>query len=113
MVAAAIAHNAKEFNCQKCEIKACDEDRKIEGSRGPLPYEGWTLRDPLDGKTVIFESRTCPLPTVPPRIWALFDLYRLYQRGILFRAGGIADQPHVYLDAMQTIETTEKAIANG
>lgn len=64
-----------------------------------------------DGQpVVVFEKPTCPLPTVPARIWALFDLYRFYRRGVMYTAGGIADQPHRYLEAMELIE---KALQNG
>lgn len=64
----------------------------------------WEVADPDGGAEPIYLSACCPLPTIPARIWALFGLYRHYQRGVLLTAGGLLDQPHFYLEAMNLIE---------
>ncbi len=38
------------------------------------------------------------------QIMALFELYKHYDKGFLFRAGSIEDQPVWYLDAMIIID---------
>lgn len=35
-----------------------------------------------------------------------FKLYRMYQKGILFRTGGVADQPAKYLHVMNLLDNS-------
>lgn len=51
-----------------------------------------------------FQTRSCPRRTVTADSLFLVSLYRHYKAGHLYVAGGVADQPVLYLKAMQIIE---------
>lgn len=52
----------------------------------------------------VIKTRTCPRRLITDESRAWIDLFRHYRAGHLCFAGGVADQPVVYLDAMQIIE---------
>lgn len=64
------------------------------------------------GQTVV-ESRTCLLPMIRPEIRALLQFYPWYKSGTLPYAGGLLDQPAVYLEAMRLIESSLAERRNG
>lgn len=75
----------------------------MPGSIGPAPFAIWIIDDPAGGPIPLLESDTCLLPRIDAGIWSLFRLYRHYKNGILLRAGGLANQPARYLEAMHLI----------
>lgn len=54
-------------------------------------------------KGVIEPDRLCPRRRVTDEDWLLVDLHEHYRAGHLLFAGGVADQPAYYLDAMHEI----------
>jgi hypothetical protein len=70
----------------------------------------WIIDDPAGGPIPVIKSRICLLPMIDARIWALFRLYSYYEKGVLLKAGGLADQPNQYLESMELIA---EANANG
>lgn len=60
-----------------------------------------------------FKSRICPRRLVTPASHAWLQLYSTYKAGHLLVAGGILDQPAIYIAAMTAIESmVAKAQAN-
>ena len=57
----------------------------------------------------IIESRTCLKPMVSAHSAELLRLHQHYRAGHLFCAGGVADQPHYYNEAMAAIEALAAA----
>ena len=110
MIAAAITANPHDYDCARCAAKHCDTDRRLPESIGPAAFDEFVIYSSVQGEPPIYEANTCPLPTVGAGIWSLFRLYRLFEKGVLFTAGGVSDQPNVYLDAMDRIE---QALKNG
>lgn len=53
----------------------------------------------------VIRSKTCLKPMVGPDEWKLISLYRHYKNGFLPSTGGVLDQPQVFLEAMEAIET--------
>lgn len=51
----------------------------------------------------MLSTPVCLLPMIDARIWQLFRLYRYYDKGNLYRGGGIMDQPNKYIEAMEII----------
>ena len=62
---------------------------------GEASYERWQL----DG----WKSRRCPRTLITKESQAWLDLYSHYVKGHLYRAGGVEDQPALYLEAMRII----------
>lgn len=94
-----VVTNAKLFDCRTCAAKHCDEDRKIPGSKGPAPYPLYEI----DG---VISTNTCLLPLVTPWANKCIDFYSHYKKGVLLMGGGLLDQPNVYLEAMNVIQST-------
>ena len=65
-------------------------------SKGASDYET------LDVKGV-FESSVCLKPMVTHLSDQMMGLYKHYENGVLWRSGGISDQPAIYLQAMEII----------
>jgi len=63
----------------------------------------WIIKDPAGSGPPLVESKTCLLPMITADIWFLFRLFRQYEKGNLLVSGGIMDQPHAYIDAMEHI----------
>lgn len=88
------------FDCQRCKFnRHCDTRGDWPGSRGPAPAPEMPFIIPG-----VIESRTCFLPMITAQSREWLRLYGHYKAGQLFTAGGIADQPALYLDAMEIIE---------
>jgi len=51
----------------------------------------------------VIESRTCLLPMITPASRLLLRLYGHYKSRILPHAGGLLDQPHHYIEAMEIL----------
>lgn len=49
-------------------------------------------------------SRICPRTMVTDDSCHLLELYGHYKAGHLWQAGGIADQPHLYIESMRVID---------
>lgn len=71
-----------------CKICNC-----IDGNAG---YERWAI----DG---FISTSTCPRRLCDAESFEWIDLYSHYHHGHLFNAGGIADQPAAYFEAMKLI----------
>lgn len=52
----------------------------------------------------VIETSICPRHLITARSDALLRMYGHYKNGHLLLAGGIAEQPYVFLEAMQVIE---------
>ncbi|WP_144395668.1 hypothetical protein [Pleionea sediminis] len=86
--------NKESFNCETCQWgRHCDD-------RNPAPIEQWIVK--RAGKIVV-ESTTCLLPMVSNRSVQFLNLFNHYKHHHLLISGGIAEQPNVYLTAMQII----------
>jgi hypothetical protein len=55
----------------------------------------------IDG---VGETSECPMRALPTSIWTWFDLFKHYRAGLLWAAGGISDQPAIYLEVMRLID---------
>jgi hypothetical protein len=73
---------------------------------GVSPYPRWSLRGVMEG------SRICPRRQTDDAARSWLTLYQHYQAGHLFAAGGIADQPALYLAAMRLIDGAVKESQN-
>jgi hypothetical protein len=91
----------QEFDCHICT----DNQKKGRGCND-VPQSPYTI----DGK----ELDRCPRRYYTPEVGNYIFLYQHYEKGHLFIAGGVADQPHKYLLAMQMIgseiEKTQREI---
>lgn len=92
-----------EYNCKTCIDRYCDTDRKMPGSLGPASFPMFVVDDPAGGVAPLVESRTCLLPMIDARIWFLFRLYKHYENGVLYQAGGLMEQPSQYIELMEII----------
>lgn len=90
------AHSG-EFNCRKCPHKHCDDNYARPGSKGPAPFAKWVIKD-------VIETRTCLLPMVTDQSWALLRLARHYRNHYLPFAGGLMEQPNLFLQAMEILD---------
>lgn len=52
----------------------------------------------------VLESDVCPKPMITPTSHAMLRLYRHYQNRILPFGGGLLEQPHYFIRAMDIIE---------
>ena len=70
---------------------------------GDAGYERWELKD-------VWKSRICPrrLITAETREW--LALYTHYEAGHLAVAGGVLDQPFIYLQAMRAISAAVNSV---
>jgi len=51
----------------------------------------------------VIDSRVCLKPMITPFSYSLISYYLHYKNGVLWKAGGISDQPAIYLRAMELI----------
>ena len=80
-----------------CEHKNCDFDGELPGSNGPASFARWEVRG-------VISSRVCLLPMVSSFSDDCLELHRHYKNGHLLRAGGLTNQPRIYLQAMSLID---------
>ena len=96
-----VSRNAKQFDCNKCPRNHhCDTTGEWPGSRGPASFDG------LCEIPGVISSRTCLLPLVTRDANALLSLYTHYKNRLLPFDGGLLNQPHFYIAAMELIERT-------
>ena len=57
-----------------------------------------------DGRRTLLSSNVCLLPMVDDTARTWLRLHRHYRNGYLYGDGGIMDQPHKYLEAMELID---------
>lgn len=81
----------------------CGECNCVDGL-SPIPR--WELRGVIDA------DRRCPRQRVGDAEGFWLELYGHYKAGHLLRAGGIENQPAMYLDAMHTISYALGLLAN-
>lgn len=63
---------------------------------GRSPWRRWALAD-------VYDSDLCPRQAVTDESREWLALYAHYAKGHLLRAGGVEDQPAIYLQAMRVI----------
>lgn len=102
-MAAHVAAERSKFNCKTCRWgRHCDDSN-------PAKLQGWFS---IPG---VLESRTCFLPMITADSNRMLRLHWHYRKGFLPYRGGIADQPNLYIEAMEILEKTfgeiEAAIA--
>lgn len=91
-MAVGVAANRKLFDCRTCHHRYCDDSN-------PAPWPRWTT----DFRGERIDMRTCPLPRITTESAALLRLFRFYEQRVLPQAGGLLDQPHGYIQAMEII----------
>lgn len=69
-----------------------------------MPYEKWELPELPDEYGRPFRSRRCLAQMVTPRAAEMIFLHRFWRQGVMLQAGGIYDQPHAYVEAMQILD---------
>lgn len=84
-----MARHAESFDCKTCTHRHCDDSN-------PAGYPKWEIKG-------VLISRTCLLPMVTDYSRKLLSMHNHYDKGNLFTAGGIYDQPNSYLEAMAII----------
>lgn len=67
---------------------------------GEVSYPKWQI-----GGQWNWSSNVCPRKLITPATRAWLQLYSTYKAGFLLAAGGIFDQPALYIHAMTTIES--------
>lgn len=89
------------FDCQHCTWgRHCDETN-------PASHNQWVIPG-------VIESRICLLPMVNEFSALMIRMHRHYRHNILLRPGGILDQPHPYVRAMEIIDrAVDKSVSNG
>jgi len=93
-VAAHVAAESSQFNCKTCKWgRHCDESN-------PAKLPDWFS---IPG---VIDSRTCFLPMISAETHRYMRLYTHYKNHFLPHAGGIADQPHHYIEAMELLDKT-------
>lgn len=79
-------------------MKHCDKDGEIEGSIGESSFH---FRE-IEG---VIKSKVCLKPLVTNWSRSMISLFHHYQSGHLANDGGILNQPHAYLHAMEIIKS--------
>lgn len=93
-----VRRHAKDFNCAKCPRNHhCDTTGEWPGSRGPAGYD-------LHEIPGVIVSRVCLLPMITNETTALITLHTHYKNRLLPFDGGLLNQPHYYLQAMELLE---------
>ena len=90
-MAAHVAAYWKKFQCATCTWgRHCDESN-------PAPFAQWSIPG-------VIESRTCLLPMITDDSHRWLRLHRHYANHILPHAGGLCDQPHGYIQALEVLD---------
>lgn len=82
----------------------------MPGSIGPAQVDIFEITYPKNARQPFLKSKTCLLPMVDPSIWDYFRLHTHFKNSVLFTAGGIMDQPNLYIQIMEQIT---EAMGNG
>jgi len=94
-LAADVACNAKDYNCNTCQWgRHCDESN-------PHTYDAWKV---TLYKEVIYEGRVCPKGTMGSFEMQMLRDHVHYKNGVLPFSGGSYEQPNVFMQTMAIIE---------
>jgi hypothetical protein len=96
LIAAHVAIDPEWTNCKHCTCKG-----------GVSSYPRWSLAGLLDN------TNQCPRYHTPEDVWPWIELYGHYQSGNLYRAGGVREQPALYMRVMRLIDGVVKESRNG
>jgi len=92
-----VAHNAEQFRCETCSWgRHCDASRAA-------PFAKWVIRG-------VIESKTCLLPMITPASRLMLRLYMHYKARLLPHAGGLLEQPHYYIEAMEILSERDAQV---
>ena len=84
-----VSREPENFPCHSCNCDAVGRD----------PYgETWSVAGVLE------KSPICPARLINDRSRFFLKLHRHYRNGVLPVAGGLLDQPYIYVRAMDIIE---------
>lgn len=86
-----VAAQRENFNCQQCR-----HNRHCDASN-PAPFPMFVIA------AIGMQSNTCPLPMITPMSHQLMHLFDHYHHRLLPFAGGLYDQPVLYIEAMEII----------
>lgn len=87
------------------ETSPCDTCTCVDGDAGF--YRWQFLGEPVfldDDGNPTDVSRTCPRKMVTEDSCYLLSLYSHYKAGHLLKAGGVSEQPYLYMEAMRVID---------
>lgn len=87
------------------EASPCETCNCVDGDAGF--YRWQFLGEPVfrdESGELTCVSRICPRTMVTEDSCHLLSLYGHYKAGHLLRAGGISDQPHLYIESMRIID---------
>ncbi len=101
-MAAHVAAESDQFNCDKCPWGRNDKGRHCDDSN-PASFPKFVIQQ--HGRPFL-QSTTCFLPKITPASRGFLRLHMHYRNGLLARAGGICDQAHLYVEAMELLEQT-------
>jgi len=82
----------------------------MPGSIGPAGVDIFEIKYPKGAAVPFLKSKVCLLPMIDAPIWDYFRLHQHYRNSVLFTAGGIMDQPNLYIEVMEQIT---EAMNNG
>jgi hypothetical protein len=102
IMAAHVAAEADRFQCDRCPWGRNEKGRHCDESN-PAPYPQFVIQ--IAGRPFM-ESRICFLRKITPQSHHLLRLHMHYRKGVLPRAGGICDQPNLFVEAMELLEQT-------
>lgn len=101
-MAAHVAAESERFNCAKCPWGANARGKHCDESN-PADFAKFVIE--IGGRPFM-ASTSCFLPKITPASRALLRLHMHYRNGLLAQAGGISDQPALYVEAMELLERT-------
>lgn len=88
-----MAHHRDKFDCANCRWhRHCDD-------RNPAGFPMFAIPE------IGLESRTCLLPMIQPESREFLRLYSHYKNQLLPFGGGVYDQPAVFLEAMELVDS--------
>lgn len=97
IITAHVAAESDRFHCDRCTWgRHCDD-------KNPAPFEKFVIT--MDGRDFL-KSRTCLLPMITTQSQRFMRLHWHYRRQMLPHAGGVCDQPNLYIEAMEVLEKT-------
>jgi hypothetical protein len=93
-----VAFQRDNFNCRQCRHhRHCDDSN-------PAPFPMFAVPE------IGLESRTCLLPMITPFSHQLMRLYSHYKNQLLPFAGGLHDQPAIWMEAMEVIDAHQARV---
>lgn len=93
VIAANVSADADRFQCATCTWgRHCD-------ASNPAPFKQWVIDR-------VIESDICLLPMITSMSNQYLRMHRHYSNGFLAQAGGVCDQPNLYLEAMELLDST-------